>query len=253
MIYRTMNAAFLNEVANHDDVRPFLGGGAEPLDLGPLLSNPAVVALEVMGDGGWLLQPSLPGVYELHTLFMPHARGKSYFAAAREAMRWMFTNTDCLEIITKCPDDNPGARMAASVMGFRERFRREACWPPEAPAVGVSYRVFSIDDWFTRDKVALLEGRKFHAALEAAKIEAGSALVVHPEDEAHDRAVGAAALMVKAGQLAKAVGFYSRWATFAGYATIEAVGHNLIDVRDAIVEVSGGEMRVLLVRHAPAE
>mgnify|MGYP007024660784 CR=1 FL=1 len=62
------------------------------------------------------------------------------------------------------------------------------------------------------------------------------------------------ALFVKSWwQPAKAVGFYNRWATFAGYATIEAVGHNLIDVRDAIVEVSGGEMRVLLVRHAPAE
>lgn len=252
MIYRTMNAAFLNEVANHEDVRPFLGGDGE-LDLGPMLANPANVALEVMGDGGWLLQPTLPGVYELHTLFMPHARGKGYFAAAREAIRWMFTNTDCLEITTKCPDDNPGARMAASVMGFRERFRRETAWPPEAPAVGVSYRVFSIDDWYVRDKACLLEGRKFHAALEAAKIEAGSALPVHPEDEAHDRAVGAAALTVMAGQPAKAVGLYNRWASFAGYATIEAVGHNLIDVRDAIVEVSGGEMRVLLVRQAPTE
>lgn len=250
MLYRTMDATFLNEVINDPGVRPFLGGVGE-LDLGPLLANPDNVGLEVMGDGGWFLQAIMPGVYELHTCFLPHARGRAYFAAAREALRWMFTMTDCLEIVTKCPDDNAGARMAAGVMGFRERFRREIAWPPEDPSVGVSYRVFTLDDWIARDKECLAEGRRFHAALEEAKLAAGSDLPVHPDDDAHDRAVGATVLMARTGQLAKAIGSYNRWAVFAGYQSIAQVGHNLVDVRDAVVEIFNGEMRVLSVRKAP--
>lgn len=247
MLHRTMDATFLNSVANREDVRPFLGGEG-PIDLGPLLLNPANYGLVVDGAGGWLLQAVLPGVYELHTLFLPEARGASYFVVAREALRWMFTRTDCLEIITKCPDDNGGARMAAGHMGFRERFRREDAW---APGVGISYRVFTLDDWFVRDKAAIMEGRAFHKALEAAKVAAGITLPAHPEDEAHDRAVGAAVLMIRGGQESKAVGFYTRWALFAGYQTFEQVGPSLFDVREAIVEVSEGQMRVLHVVRPP--
>lgn len=247
MIKRTMDATFLNQVANHPEVRPWLGGEGS-LDLTEAANNPANILLEADG-GGWVLHPIMPGVYELHTMFLPEARGRSYFAAAAEALRWMFTQTDALEIVTRCPDDNGGARMAASVVGFRERFRREDAWKP---GVGVSYQVFSVDDWFVRDKECLAAGRAFHEALEAAKLAAGSTLPVHPEDEAHDRAVGACTLMIRGGYMAKGVSFYCRWASFAGYATIEALSPTLVDVRDAIIEVrADGTMGVLTCRSAP--
>lgn len=243
MIKRTMNATFLNEVANHPEVRPFLGAPENPiLDLSPLVEDPRCICLEVPGEGGWVLQPIMSGVYELHTLFLPEARGKAYFKNAKEAVRRIFTETDCLEIVTKCPDDNGGARMAARIMGFRERFRREDAW---APGVGVSYQVFSLDDWFIRDEACRKAGHEFHEALEAAKIAAGSTLPVHAEDVAHDHAVGAACLMIKAGQVAKGVAFYCRWAIFAGYATIVQISETLIDVQDAIIEVRDGHMEVL--------
>lgn len=245
MIYRTMDPTFANEAANHPEVRPFLGGPEGPLDLTGLVLNPANYVLEVMGAGVWILQSTLDGVYDLHTLFLPEARGREYFVQAREALRWMFTRTDCLEVTTLCPDDNPGARMAASMMGFRERFRREGAWPTGA---GVSYRVFSVDDWFVRDKACLLEGRRFHEALEVAKAQAGSTLPTHPDDDTHDRAVGAAALMVMEGQTSKGIGFYNRFAVQAGYAGIMALDLHTIDVRDAIVAIEGGQMRVLLCR-----
>jgi hypothetical protein len=250
MIYRTMDPTFANEVANHPEVRPFLGGEDGPLDLTHVVQNPANYVLEVMGEGVWVLRWAMAGVYDLHTLFLPEARGKTYFTHAREALRWMFTRTDCLEITTQCPDDNPGARMAASMMGFRERFRREAAWVTGA---GVSYRVFSVDDWFVRDKACLLEGRKFHEALELEKAAAGSTLEAHPEDATHDRAVGATALMILAGNTAKGVNFYNRWGVLAGYAPIVAMDQHTLDVRDAIVEIHLGQMRVLHVRSAPEE
>jgi hypothetical protein len=252
MLRRTMNADLLNEVANHPDVRPFLGAAElGTLDLTDLVENPRNVAL--VGDaGGFVYQQLMPGVYELHTLFLPEARGKALMAAARESFRFMFTRTDCLEILTKCPDDNGGARFASSALGFRERFRREAAWETLA---GISYRVFSVDDWFVRDPECLAAGQEFHAMVEAAK-EAATALLpegaalfpVHPEDATHDRAAGAACLMAKAGLTTKGAAFYNRWAIFAGYATIAAISETLIDIQDAIIEVRDGHMEVLKCR-----
>lgn len=242
-VTRTMDGRFLTEVANHPDVRPWLGGEG-PLDLTAVISNPENYAL-VTDGGGWVIHKLEPGVYELHSLFLPGGRGKPFFAAAREMFRFMFTRTEATEILTKCPDDNPGARMAASLVGFKERFRREDAW---APGVGVSYQAFTIDQWATRDPEALVAGRAFHDALQAAKTAAGVTLPPHPDDEAHDRAAGSAWLIVNAGQTLKGVGLYNRWGCFAGYARIEAVGHQTVDIGEAIVEIRDGTTHVLLVR-----
>lgn len=242
-IKRTMDAAFLNEIANHPEVRPFLGGEG-PLDLTDECSNPENIAI-VWERGGWLLQKLMPGMYELHTLTLPAGRGREYFATAKAALRYVFTTSDALEIVTKCPDDNGGARMAASLVGFRERFRRVDAW---APGVGISYQALTVDDWFVRDRECLAAGRRFHEELEAA---ADGAFPPHPEDEAHDRAVGAAFLMIEAGQTGKGVGFYNRWAVLAGYLGISATAQNVVDIQTAIVEVHQGQMRVLKVRRPP--
>lgn len=244
MITRTMSADFLNTVANHPEVRPFLGGGWEPLDLTAKVQDPGNIAL-VTEHGGWLLQGMMPGVYELHTLFLPQGRGRPYFAAAKEALRYVFTSTDALEILTKCPDENAGARMAASLMGFRERFRREGIWET---GCGVSFQALTLDDWVARDPVIKQAGHDFHETLEAAKLAAGSELPTHPDDEAHDRMVGACFLMAQAGFVQKAVGIYGRWALFAGYQPILALAPNVIDVRDCVVEIKDHRMAVLLVR-----
>lgn len=241
MIKRTMNAALLNEVANLPEVRPWLGGKEGTIDLTAAAENPSNFVIEA-GHGAWLLHPIIESVYEIHSIFAPEGRGKPFFAAAAEMLRFMFVETDALEIVTKCPDDNPAARMASRVVGFRERFRREDAW---APGVGVSFQVFSIDDWFVRDAECLAVGRAFHEMLETAKAEAGSILPVHPDDEAHDRAVGAAVLMARAGQMGKGVGFVNRWSAFAGYANIAAISPSVVNVRDALVEIRGEQMRVL--------
>lgn len=244
MITRTLDGTFLTSVANHPDVRPYIGPGDEALDLTQIISNPSNIALEAEG-GGWVLVNLLPGVYELHTLFLPEARGKAYFRAAREALRWLFTTTDCLEVLTRCPDDNPGARMAASMVGFRERFRRDGAW---AEGVGVSYQALTFDDWVSRDPQVAHEGHDFHVLLENEKALRGSELPDHPEDEAHDRMVGAALLMAKAGKTGKAVGLFNRWACFAGYAPIQMLSPTIADIADAILEVKDGQLRVLGVR-----
>lgn len=244
MIRQTMDPAFLNTVANHPAVRPMIGPGEDELDLAPLVTNPANVCL-VAEHGGWVFQKIGVGVFEVHTLFLPKGRGRNFMEAARQAMRWMFTGTDCIDLVTKCPDDNGPARMAASLMGFRERFRREAVWHTGG---GISFQGITIEGWAIRDAEARKMGQGFHEALETAKIAKGSEMPVHPEDVAHDHFAGAAWLIAAAGNLAKAAAFYNRWASFAGYGNIAPLPNGVMDIGDAIVAVKDGATEILLCR-----
>lgn len=247
MIQRTFEADYLSAVANHPEVRPWLGfQGAGELDFSAFVADPANYA--ILGEhGGWLLHAKGPGVYEIHSLFLPEGRGKPFFCGARDMLRWMFTATDCVEILTQCPDDNPAARMAALKNGFKEMFRREDCWNGVEGVCGVSYQHLTVDVWAMRDPECLRAGRAFHETLEAAKIAAGSESPVHPDDEAHDRAAGAAWLMANAGQVPKGILYYNRWASFAGYQPI-GLGPPTIDVRDAIIRIDNGQTHVIAVR-----
>ncbi len=66
---RTLDAAFLNEVANDPEVRPFLGRSGA-LDLAPLISDPNNYCF-VCDQGGFVGIKLQPGLYELHTIFRP--------------------------------------------------------------------------------------------------------------------------------------------------------------------------------------
>jgi hypothetical protein len=236
MIRRTLDARRLNAVANHPDVRPWIGG-AGALDLQPLVGDPANVAIEAE-HGGWVFVKHEPGTYELHTLFAPEGRGRRCLAAWREAERFMFTATDAREIVTRVPAHNAGADFAARLCGFAERFRRrDAFLTPDGGLVDVSYQARTIDDWWPRDPEALKAGEVFHAQIECAKVEADSALPDHPEDAAHDRAAGAACLMIAARNPRKGAWFYNRWARLAGYPPIAIVGEAplVIDVGAGVI------------------
>ena len=236
MIRRTMDATFLNTVANDPTVRPFIGGDGESvIDLGPQLADPRNVALETE-HGGWVLFYLAPGEWCLHTMFLKSGRGRFYRKASAEALRWMFTRTDCTEILTECPDGNPAARMAAVMAGFRERFVRGE----------TSYQAFTIDDWIARDAEALKAGQWFHERIDEARGLHG--VDTHPDDEAHNRAAGTAILMMREGQIGKGVAVYNRWARFAGYAQVAQVGPHVVDIGDAVIEIVGPDMNVLAVR-----
>jgi len=247
MLKRTLDAAHLNAVANDPDVRPWIGGEGA-LDLTAVIADPRNVALET-ASGGWVFARHEPGTYEVHTLFLTAGRGRPCLAAWREAARWMFTATDAREIVTRVPANNPGAAYASALAGFRERFRRRAAFrAPGGAPVDVAYLALTIDDWAARDAEALKAGAVFHAQLGAAKAMADSALPDHPEDLAHDRAAGAACLIIAAGNARKGVWFYNRWAALAGYPPIALITENpvVIDVgAGVIVTVNHGQMEVL--------
>ncbi len=246
---RTFDPAFLNQVVNHADVRPWLGGAGE-LDVSEVVSDPRNFAL-VNEYGGWIVAQVDAGLYDVHSQFLPEGRTPALIEDMRAAIFFMFTQTDCVELVTRCPDNNKAALGLARAAGFRETFRREEIWPVEGDKpCGVSFQSLTIDRWRGMDDRVLAAGSWFHHRLEEEKQKSGSALMVHADDETHDRAVGAAVSMIRAGNPLKAVFSYNRWAKFAGYAPIQMIGAHppTFDVVDAIVALKGDDMEVLLCR-----
>ncbi len=247
-VKRTFDPRPFNEVANHPAVRPWLGGEGQ-IDVSAVVSNPANACF-ITDEGGFIAHKLGDGRYEVHSLFLPEGRGGKALKCARESMAYMFLATDCTELVTKCPDGNGAALGLARIGGFQEQFRREKCWAFNGEMVGVSHQSLTLQRWLIRDEECLKRGQWFHDKLEAAKMAAGSERVVHDDDDAHDRHVGASVGMVLAGNPRKAVWAYNRWAVFAGYAPITLLSEAppVIDVVDAVVAPNGGDMEVLLCR-----
>lgn len=249
-VSRTVNAALLNRVANDPAVRPWLsceemGVPADaPIDLSEAIRDLSNVAL-VTNGGGFLLHARGGGDYEVHSMFLPEARSGTV-AAMRAGMDYMFTRTDCQKLITKVPDDNKAAANLAAAGGFKPVFRREAVWN----GGGVSYQALTIDDWAMANAGLEADGEWFHRKLEEAKKAAGSELPIHGHDEAHERAVGAAVRMIRAGNVAKGVAFYNRWARLAGCPEIGLLSMTpvVLDVVDAVIELRDGDMEILTCR-----
>jgi len=246
MIRPTKDAARLNAIANHPEVRPHIGGGTAQLDFTQVLTLPHVLALEVE-HGAFVFAALDPGRYEQHTLILPEGRGAGVLPAAREAFRYMFVQTDCTEIVTKVAGSNKAAALMARRAGFAQTFTRPNAWEDGSD---LTFFSLSMDAWRAHDDQLSAEGHAFHEALEAAKLATGSALAVHPDDDAHDRAAGAAVLMGKAGNVEKACWSYNRWARLAGYATIELVPGDppIVDIRDALITFRNGELEIVQCR-----
>lgn len=245
MIKRTFDGEFLTRVANIEAVRPLLGGEG-PIDLKPAVADPRNVVLQ-SGRGGFMFMPLYEGVYEVHSIFLPSMNGMRVAADMKQAREYMFVRTDCQELLTKVPETNKGAGWLADQAGFQEIDRRADAWPGGA---AVSYRKLTLDTWVASCSTVAEQGRGFHGLLESAKKASGSELPTHPDDEAHDRAVGATVLMIKAGNTIKGVNHFNKWAIFHGYRQIELLSEQpvIVDAGDAILGLSDGQMEVLQCR-----
>lgn len=204
---RTLDAKFLNTIANDPAVRPFLGRSGE-LDLTPIVSNPENFCF-VCEQGGFVGIKLQPGIYELHTLFHP-GDGQHVMAFAAVCMRFMFCNTDCTELKTKVPASNPGARVLAIRAGMSRLFERHQAWEgPDGTKMDVEYFSITIDKWALFDKTCREYGASIHA---------GS------DDGVHDAFLGAAFQMIRSNNAGKGIQFYNRWAAFAEVPPINIIG-----------------------------
>lgn len=244
---RSLDAAAFNRICNDPAVRPWMGQGLEPLDLAPVVAEPAnCCLLTERHDGAYLVQKLAAGLYVAHTLALPSARGRPMLRLMRQGFEFMFTATDAIEITTFCPDGNPQADRWAQIAGFRETFRREAFFPLMGQTVGGSFRALGYLDWALAHGPNRAAGKAFHDRLHAASPQ----LALHPDDAAHDAMVGATLKGCQAGNVRKAVELFNRWAAQAGYlgAAVLSEIPPVVDTGDAILGLDGGELQILHVK-----
>lgn len=248
-IVREADATRINAVVNHDAVRPRVtmpGQGA--LDLTEAVADRRnVILMTEDGLGGIVFHQHEPGIYEAHTQFLPEARGRDALAAVKAMIAYMFTATDAMELLTRCPVGNrPAEALTRSVGGVLD-FERPSAWMTDKGPVAVRHYALRYHDWVrTADMISDL-GSWFHDRLEAENARLGIPDEIHDDDPAHDRHVGACVAMILCGQPAKAITLYNRWARFAGYEPIDilSVDPLVIDIKTHVLRVAGGDFEVL--------
>lgn len=219
--------------------------------LDQLIADPAVVPVAGANGGYLFLQrDGAARVYELHSLFRPEGWGREVVTAGKAALALMFRRGMDI-LFTYSVDGAPRSRPPKS-LGFA---------PAGEHVTGLGRRLqtwaLTRADWrqatgnSAEEDDALADlGRRFHAELEAGKLAAGSHLPTHPEDDFHDRAVGACVAGILAGSPQQAVASYNLWASASGYQSIElnSVDPVVIDIRDAVVQAQEGRMVILACR-----
>lgn len=235
MIERTFDAAHINRICNHPDVRPWLGGGDGALDVSAIVANPENYSL-FGPEGGFILHAGPGASFEVHSQFTPEGR-RSSFRSMMDGMDFMFTRTQALQITTFLPDNNPAALGLSRVGGFRPWFRRQN----HVCGKGMQARI-DIDDWIARTAELETDGRRFHEALEKAGKHTN-----HADDPIHERYVGATFRMIARGQARKGEAIYNRWAANAGYVPIRLLSESppIVDAITAKVTLVGDEIEVM--------
>lgn len=241
MIERVFDGEKINRIVNDPSVYPWVRGVCEgPLDLGPLLSDKRHICL--MGEfGGCLFTQQSPGIYEVHSQFLPQGRGEQAINTVREALHWMYTRTDAVEIWTRCPKGNLGARALARAIGGREEMTVARGWVQDGKIITAAIFSLTIQEWMKTAPMLVEAGHWFHERLEEEWKFLGIQEPFHEDDESHNRFVGACVEMIRNGQPHKGAIFYNRVAAMEGKLPIRIIGLDpiVVDIGHLALEVHG--------------
>lgn len=252
-IERQYDAHNINRVLNHPEViewvREYQIG---KLDVTPLIANQANVLL--MGEyGGLFFHQLQSGIYEVHTAILPEGRGKWAARMARACLHVMFCQADALEILTRVPKGNLGARALTRMCGFDYEFTRPAelrGWVYRQDPISADVFSLTIQKWMRTAPALVERGQWFHAKLEQEYRKFGKVEKPHADDLIHDRYVGAAVEMLFANNIVKGLSFYNRWASVAGYQTVSINSTNplTIDIGEALLCFKNADFWVMSCR-----
>lgn len=222
-IQRHHDAAHINAILNHPEVYPYVKGDIEgPLDLSAIMESEDVFVL--MGEhGGQMYQRLQAGVFEAHSQFTPQGRGDWALEATRQSLHWLFTRTEAVEILTRCPQGNLAAKALARAIGGQFQWTNTTGWIMDGKPVPAEIWSLTIQDWMRTAPRLVERGQWFHERLEAEMARHGAQEAAHAPDRAHDRYVGAAVEMFFGGQPRKGAVMYNRFAALGGYLPIEIV------------------------------
>lgn len=244
-ISRQTSATHLNSIVNHPEVHPYVSGGFQgALDLSPLIEGGNVVALA--GEHGGQVYARIGfGLYEAHSQFTPEGRGEWALAATRASLKWMFTRTDAIEILTRCP--TIASKALAKSIGGQHEFTIQQGWVLDGKIVPADIFSLTVQGWMKTAPDLPARGRWFHERLDAEFDRLGIVEPQHEDDDLHDRYVGAAVDMCFGGQPEKAMVFYNRTAALAGWHQIAVINRDplAVDIGAAILVMRGDDFYVV--------
>jgi hypothetical protein len=255
-VKRSYDAGDINPILNDPSVFPFVSlPEMETIDVTPQVADPRNVLLVAPGAALIFIQTE-PCYYEVHTNFLKPDRaaqsadgsGPYVRNVCLDAYRWMFTHTDCLEIVTRIPAHNRAATVFAPLAGWQKEFERTAVWPTrEHGLVDMTFFSLRYDDWARKTPGLMESGRWFHQHLTAECARLGHTEDRHADEDCHDLYVGACVETIFGGQVEKAIILYNKWARFAGYGQIALVSKSplLLDIGDALIHVVEETFRVV--------
>ena len=244
------DAARLNEICNHPEVFPWIKGPTdEPVDLTEVVTGGDTVTL-LGRHGGILFHCLLPEMWEAHTQVVPEGRGPWALECVQACLAWLYTRTDAMEVVTRCPKGNVAALALAKAAGLSKEFTNPTGWTKDGQPVPADIYALRVQDWIRKAPGLVERGRWFHDRLAGELAKHGAEDLVHPDDEVHDRYVGAAAEMILGGQPVKGCILYNRWATMAGYAPIYVASLDpvAINIGTALLVVKDGDFGVAAVQ-----
>ena len=209
-LQRMFDATVINEIVNHPDVLPHVGGSGQPLDLSDVVKDPQNICFYDDGCVG-IFNALTPGIFEIHSMALPEKRGKQLALAAAAAMHVIFTRTRAIEVITRIPPGNIRAFAAAKRLGFRLEFTTPHGWISPTGSGPVGWYRLSLQDWASIAPGLVERGRWFHDKVEAACARSGVVRAHHPDDDTHNRFAGMACEMILGGMIEKGLHFLNRF------------------------------------------
>jgi hypothetical protein len=245
-ISRHTEATHINGILNHPDVHPWVAYDDQPLDLTPVMESPNVVAL--YGEhGGQVYQRLQPGLFEAHSAFKPEGRGEWALAATHATLKWIFTHTEAVEIVTRVPTGNVAARALAKSIGGVHDFTLPEGWVKDGKPIPADVFSLTLQGWMKSAPGLVERGKWFHMRLKSELDRLGIEEPPHHDNEVHDRYVGAACEMFFGGQPDKAAVFYNRIGSIAGWQPIGVIGYDplIVNIGSAILVMRGDDFFVL--------
>lgn len=244
MIQLATDAVFLNRVLNDPEVYPHIHAKPGPIDLSVLVSDQRNVVLN--GEhGSMIFSENAPGVLEIHTQVLPDGRGPWAKLFAEKCVDYVFCRTRANEVFTRVPEGNIAAAALAKVCGAKLEHRVKQAMPDGTEPM-VDLYSGRVQDWVRIANGLVERGQMFHEKLHKKCRDAGIKVNHHPDDDWHDRHVGAAVGMILGGQVMKGIVMFNRWATMAMAPPIRLVAESpvIINITDCLLVVIGDDFEV---------
>lgn len=122
MVRVERDVAFINKIANNDDVRPFIRPDGEPMDFsaieGKRNAEIGGVILSNGEDAVGLFEITANDCFQAHTMFAPTCRGRKAIDTAKEMVQWMFDHGARI-VWGATPHDNKRAIMFNHLIGAK--------------------------------------------------------------------------------------------------------------------------------------